>query len=617
MILKMKNVALLMLEKEKLAALRELRKAGVMHIKDAFRKDSEDRTRLERELKDAEKLLVLMTSSGAKGEAKDSRSAEEILKEASALAEEKEILAGKLEKVLQEKEKLLPWGDFRFSDVKALEKKNIHVFFCCCTAREFRHLALPEGAAVSQVGKKGGNLYFAVVTKDVVPEEGALPLVPPLPEKPLSLLEEEERSLREKIREKEERFVFLSLSAGKIASYGKKLSSELEFLEARDSMLSSGKVCCIAGYVPVTELPKVEKLAKDHAWGLNVEDVEESDENIPTCIQKPAWLKIIDPLFDFIGITPGYRETDVSFFFLLAFPVFFGLLIGDVAYGTMFMVTAFLCKYLFRNRPKARLPLNLLILLSAFSILWGLITGNCLGLPREKLPFFLQGLDFFARPTQSPFACAVAEKYGLKKEDGELANRFTQFLCFFIAALHLVSARLYRTVLEWPSWRCFGNVGWAFVIAGNFLAATNLIIFPGFFPGAWGYAVYGIGLLLIVATVTKQSVLNLPFDLVGSFVDVLSYIRLFAVGLSGLYVAQCFNQMAGNFCSALPKNLLALGVAGLILIAVFGHVLNILLGFLSVLVHAIRLNTLEFSNHIGLQWTGIFYRPFAEKNDEE
>ena len=391
----------------------------------------------------------------------------------------------------------------------------------------------------------------------------------------------------------------------------------MEFLQARDSMLSSGKVCCVTGYVPVTGLDALKEAAKENDWVLQIEDVEEEDGNVPTCIRKPGWMKLIDPLFDFIGIAPGYRETDVSLFFLLAFPVFFGLLIGDAAYGSMFMVVAFLCKYLFRKSKKAQLPLNLLILLSFFSILWGLLTGNCLGLPREKLPFFMQGLDFFAAPTKSAFACAIADKYGLKKVDGELTNRFTQFICFFLAAVHLISARLYRTFLEWPSWRCFGNVGWAFLIAGNFFTATGLIVFPGFFPGVWGYAIYITGLVLIIATVTKQAAMNLPFDIIGSFVDVLSYIRLFAVGLSGLYVAQCFNQMAGEFCSALPPNLLVLGIIGLILIAVFGHVLNIMLGFLSVLVHAIRLNTLEFSNHIGLQWTGIFYRPFAEKKDEE
>ena len=68
---------------------------------------------------------------------------------------------------------------------------------------------------------------------------------------------------------------------------------------------------------------------------------------------------------------------------------------------------------------------------------------------------------------------------------------------------------------------------------------------------------------------------------------------------------------------SLPQQLLVIGVAGLILVAVCGHALNILLGIMGVMVHAIRLNTLEFSNHIEMQWTGIKYRPFAKEDKSE
>lgn len=615
MIIEMKNVALLTLEKEKTMALEKLRDVGVMHIKSTYRQESGDFTLLDRKKKDAEKVLVLMSGVKAKGVFSEEKSGEELFCEALKNLEEKDLLEKKLDKVLREKEQLLPWGDFRFEEVKKLEEKGIFLYFCSCNQKEFDLLSLPEDAALSLTGKMGKTLYFTVVSREKLDVE--LPLVPALPESSLHCLEEEASILEKKLKENKERFALLSLGAEKIGAYCKKLAFDLEFLGARDSMLTAGQVCCITGYVPVTGLEELKKAAEKEQWVLQISDVEEEDANIPTFIKKPAWMKLIDPLFDFIGIAPGYRETDVSCFFLFAFPVFFGLLIGDAAYGLMFMATAFLCKYLFRKNKKAQLPLNLLVLLSFFSLLWGLLTGNFLGLPREKLPFFMQGLDFLAAPTKSAFACAIADKYNLKKVDGELTNRFTQFICFFLAAVHLISARIYRTILEWPSWRCFGNVGWALLIAGNFFTATSLIVLPGFFPGMWGYGIYIAGLVLIVATVTKQAAMNLPFDIIGSFVDVLSYIRLFAVGLSGLYVAQCFNQMAGEFCSALPPNLLVLGIIGLIVIAVFGHILNIMLGFLSVLVHAIRLNTLEFSNHIGLQWTGIFYRPFAGKKDEE
>ena len=192
-----------------------------------------------------------------------------------------------------------------------------------------------------------------------------------------------------------------------------------------------------------------------------------------------------------------------------------------------------------------------------------------------------------------------------------IKDKFIQWLCFLLAALQLSAARLFKTISDLrKSWRALGNLGWALLIWGNFFTAVNLIVFPGTFP-QFAFWFYGIGVVLIVGTISAEAALNLPFALIGSFVDVLSYIRLFAVGLSGTYIAENFNKMGGMVLGALPSSLYVIGLLGLILIAVFGHILNIALGFLGVLVHAIRLNTLEFSNHMEMQWGGIRYKPFA------
>ena len=167
------------------------------------------------------------------------------------------------------------------------------------------------------------------------------------------------------------------------------------------------------------------------------------------------------------------------------------------------------------------------------------------------------------------------------------------------------------------SWRALGNLGWALLIWGNFFTAVNLIVFPGTFPLYFAGTLYGVGILLIVVTITGEAALNLPFSIIGSFVDVLSYIRLFAVGLSGVYVGTCFNDMGRMVMDSLPQQLLVIGVAGLILVAVCGHALNILLGIMGVMVHAIRLNTLEFSNHVGLTWAGSKFKPFGNRKKME
>jgi V/A-type H+-transporting ATPase subunit I len=142
----------------------------------------------------------------------------------------------------------------------------------------------------------------------------------------------------------------------------------------------------------------------------------------------------------------------------------------------------------------------------------------------------------------------------------------------------------------------------------------KLIVFPGVFP-VYMYYLYVIGFVLVAACDVNWTdmgdVFNFPFGAIGSFVDMLSYIRLFAVGMAGFYIAKSFNDMAMNLVDSSPWPIV--GIAGAIVVLLFGHILNILLCLMGVLVHGIRLNTLEFSNHIGLRWAGFVYQPFKKK----
>ena len=103
------------------------------------------------------------------------------------------------------------------------------------------------------------------------------------------------------------------------------------------------------------------------------------------------------------------------------------------------------------------------------------------------------------------------------------------------------------------------------------------------------------------------SLFNLPLKIIGYFADILSYLRLFAVGYATVMVAVSFNNMAQDV--GFNSILTGLISAGLLF---FGHALNILLGLMSVLVHGVRLNMLEFSSHLNIEWKGKRYSPFRE-----
>jgi V/A-type H+-transporting ATPase subunit I len=101
---------------------------------------------------------------------------------------------------------------------------------------------------------------------------------------------------------------------------------------------------------------------------------------------------------------------------------------------------------------------------------------------------------------------------------------------------------------------------------------------------------------------------NLPLNVVRSFSDVVSYLRLFAVGYATLVVALSFNQMAADLgWDSAPK------AVGAVLILLVGHSLNIILGGMAVLVHGLRLNMLEFSTHLEMTWSGHKFSPFRRE----
>jgi V/A-type H+/Na+-transporting ATPase subunit I len=186
-------------------------------------------------------------------------------------------------------------------------------------------------------------------------------------------------------------------------------------------------------------------------------------------------------------------------------------------------------------------------------------------------------------------------------------------LCLIIGSIHLSVAHVWNAVRLINSLRAVAQLGWVSLIWTMYFTARNLM-FGTPFP-SWYIPIAIGGLASIVLFMTpprkfKEEWINhamLPLSLMSAFGDVLSYLRLYALGVAGFKVAAAFNLMAGSI--GFDGVLSALGAT---LILLFSHALNIALAAMSVLVHGIRLNALEFSMHLGLEWSGVEYQPFAE-----
>ena len=204
-----------------------------------------------------------------------------------------------------------------------------------------------------------------------------------------------------------------------------------------------------------------------------------------------------------------------------------------------------------------------------------------------------------------------------------------QQLCLFIGAIHLTLAHVIKMTGKPKNAAIIGEIGWLIFLWAMYGMLCKLIT-----DGDFGklelskeYTLFGCSQILYVWMFELSAILILFFtkpsvnvfksiaagigalasNATNMFSDILSYIRLWAVGLAGGKVAGAFNDI-GSMASSIPY----VGVVIQILIFVFGHMLNIILSCISILAHAVRINLLEFSNHLGLEWAGREYAPFKE-----
>jgi V/A-type H+-transporting ATPase subunit I len=251
-------------------------------------------------------------------------------------------------------------------------------------------------------------------------------------------------------------------------------------------------------------------------------------------------------------------------------------------------------------RKAQKEPFVLLYVFSLGTISWGLITGNWFGVENlARLTF----LDRFIIPELYSYADNQA---------------FMIHLCFVLGAIHLTIAHTLRALQHLPSSRALGEMGWIMIMWFLYFVAGHLVLGRPFYASSIYLAIGGVVLVGFFSGsrggFLKSSLLgfaDLPLNIIRSFSDLVSYLRLFAVGYATLVVALSFNKMAlGLGGDPMVK---AIGAAFILL---FGHALNILMAFMAVLVHGIRLNMLEFSGHVGMTWAGRRYQPF-KKGEEE
>ncbi len=586
MIEPMRYLTLIVPEADRDSAVEKLRDLGVMQVDSSCVREDPEQSALEAEIAAADKALNLLQTTPGKGApVPEGSDAPAILTAVEGSVAEEQRLQRALEADTAKAALLKDWGDF--DPELRVRAEEFGLAVSCCTGNRKTFAGLAEKYVCITLGGRGNRCRFAVLSpKDAVPED--LPLAE-LPEGVrLRELEAQIEGLKKQLESlmAERRQLKGGMSA--LAYFRETKAAALEFLRVRRSVYGSGVLAAVSGFVPEVRMEEIRTAVSRFGWGFSDRAADPAREAVPTLLREPRWVHILDPLMDFLGIAPGYSERDVNLFFLFFFTIFFGMLIGDAGYGAVFLVLAGAgwlqsCR---NGEKKTRPALALFTLLSSVAAAWGWMTGNCFG-------FAIRGIPWLS--------------------SDPLAAVHTQLVCFLLALMQLVLAHLLR--MGDGGWKnILGQTGWILVLAGNFLLIYLLLLAGGNIP--WWirpalFVCYGVGIVLAAVSEIQVrdagTIFSFPFSIISSFVDVLSYIRLFAVGMSSLYLARCFNDM-GHSLQAASGWYIPLAA----LVVLLGHLLNIALGAMGVLVHGVRLNTLEFSSHLGLRWEGVVFAPFRK-----
>jgi V/A-type H+-transporting ATPase subunit I len=604
MVEKMKMVHIVTTASRKDEMLRALRDAGVMHLAE---KQSADREVSER----FQTLSRTAMALGDYAEKKQAMSTEilsddefdKMYKGVLDAIDRKAALNQEISSANTEIDRIRAWGEFSPADAADLREAGYDLHFYRMGEKELAAAIEDENVRLirlAPVDKQPAVAVFGTLPPEIPATEFVLP------DKSISEMQADIEADRAGIAECDEVLKAASVHQASFKDQILKASNELNYATADATVQGDDQFVWLSGYIPEVDMDKFKEMAEATGCAWAADDVAEDDDQIPTKLRYSKVSRLIQPVFDILGILPGYREQDVSLWFLLFFTLFFAMIIGDGGYGVLILLGTIALRV---KQGKGSTVTFLLFVLSIATIVWGAVTGTWFGMESAMKVPFLKALVI-------PSLATYPEYFGLTSDVTQ--NAIMKF-SFSIGAVQMslgsilsIKEKLHKKDLSWVA-----DLGWTVAIIAMYLLALNLVIHDPI-PLTPVFGMIGVAFVLVLLFGGMSPELTFGqglkaglanaftdfLDTISCFGNVMSYIRLFAVGMAGVAISQSFNGIAAGMSGPL----IILGV----LVVLIGHALNIIMCFLSVVVHGVRLNVLEFSGQVGLEWTGLPYEPFKK-----
>ena len=600
MIAKMTKVTFLVYHKEYDCFLKNIRDLGVVHVATKAQGGAENAAlqesiRLSARYAAAIKLLQGLETASAEVREGDAAKGEQVLKQTDDLLQQSQQLTHRVQAAEKELAALEPWGDFDPQNISRLRKAGYQIGFYICSEKQFKQewVDLYHATVINRIGSK---MYFVTVTKGMVLPELEVETAK-LPDSSLSALQAKVTDLKAQQTDLQEKLKDLAATViPHLKAAQHQVHSQIEFSKVvlSTDTLADNKLMLLEGWIPSERLPEMTEYLRTQEVYYETA-APTPDDDVPILLENKGFFRLFEPIMR-LYMLPKYNELDLTPFFAPFFMLFFGLCLGDSGYG-LFMLLAVTLYRLFAKKLSASMKpiLTLVQILGASTMVCGLLTGTCFG--------------FNLYDIQVPF-------FQTLKETISLDNQQMFNLSLILGGVQIIFGMILKAVnqtIQFGVKYAIATIGWILILTSTAVAFAA----PGLMAmgGIVHLILLAIGGLMayLYNSPDKNIFVNIGLGLwdsynmaTGLLGDILSYVRLFALGLSGGILASVFNSLAVGMS---PDNVIA-GPIVMVLIFVIGHAINIFMNVLGAMVHPMRLTFVEFFKNAGYEGGGKEYNPF-------
>lgn len=502
-------------------------------------------------------------------------------------------------KATAELDRLEMWGEFDPEMVARLKtEKGITIRFFEMPTKRYS-TELEAQYPIEVVAVRDGQTYFVVAQSQQdgdIEIEGSQELRAPVTS--YAIQEQYIENLIGQEAVQEHILARAAMSREAIDAEYVKLKDKLDFSRALDSgeKMADNSLRIVAGFSTTAQSSSVESFANEQGVIFTSRDATVED-NPPIKLHNNFFARLFEPV-GALYMLPRYNELDLTPYFAPFFMIFFGVCFGDAGYGALLLLAVIV---MWKKIPAKFLDYaRFAIYLAVSTIVFGFFTGNCFGIELAKVQALVEFQKYFISP-ESMFNVALG-----------------------MGAVQIICGQILRVFNRIKRGGGFvyglSAIGWVLLMVGGAVAFLGVV--PGFTTASTAFmavlAIAGV-LILFFNSPGKNPLVNLGAGLyscyemaTGVIGDLISYVRLFAIGLAGAIIAQVFNALAEGMSGDIP----GLNWIIMAIILLIGHGMTIFISILGAFVHPVRLTFVEFFKNAEFDGGGRAFKPFRRNELE-